>query len=44
VDPQPAPEPQIEWGPPVEWGTGSSDWGFPEPAGDDYPEVPQPGD
>jgi hypothetical protein len=44
VDPQPSPEPQIEWGPPVEWGTGSSDWGFPEPSGDDYPEVPQPGD
>ena len=43
-EPQRAPEPQAEWGPPVEWGTGSSDWGFPEPSGDDFPEVPQPGD
>ena len=52
---QPAAEqPQaspVEWGPPVEWGTGSSDWGFPEPPdqsqalGDDnLPEPPQPGD
>lgn len=38
--------PDVEWGPPVEWGTGSSDWGFPEPppAPDDSPEAPQPGD
>jgi hypothetical protein len=33
-----------EWGPPVEWGTGSSDWGFPEPPPDDSPETPEPGD
>jgi hypothetical protein len=36
--------PDVEWGPPVEWGTGSADWGFPEPPPDDSPEVPQPGD
>lgn len=36
--------PHVEWGPPVEWGTGSSDWGFPELPPDDSPEVPQPGD
>ena len=36
--------PEAEWGPPVEWGTGSSDWGFPEPAPDNSPEVPPPGD
>jgi hypothetical protein len=35
----------VEWGPPVEWGTGSSDWGFPEPPpSDDLPDPPQPGD
>jgi hypothetical protein len=49
--PQPAAEesqaPSVEWGPPVEWGTGSSDWGFPEPPDqgeDNLPEPPQPGD
>ena len=48
--PTPAPAepavPEAEWGPPVEWGTGTSDWGFPEPpqAPDDAPEAPQPGD
>jgi len=38
--------PEVEWGPPVEWGAGSSGWGFPEPqaAPDDSPEPPQPGD
>lgn len=48
ASPPPAPTepevPDVEWGPPVEWGTGSSDWGFPEPPPDDSPEVPQPGD
>lgn len=33
---QPPAEPDseisgVEWGPAVEWGTGSGDWGFPEP-------------
>jgi len=42
--PQLAPEEQVEWGPPVEWGTGVSDWGFAEPPSTDEPEVPQPGD
>jgi hypothetical protein len=49
--PQPAAEESqassAEWGPPVEWGTGSSDWGFPEPPDqgeDNLPEPPQPGD
>ena len=45
--PQPPPaEPSpSEWGPPVEWGTGSGDWGFPEPPEvDESPEIPQPGD
>lgn len=49
----PQPEPaadeaqisKVEWGPPVEWGTGKSDWGFPEPPlTDDLPDPPQPGD
>jgi hypothetical protein len=43
----PAEESQIssvEWGPPVEWGTGSSDWGFPEPPREDPPEAPEPRD
>ncbi len=26
-----SPEQPAEWGPPVEWGTGGGDWGFPEP-------------
>jgi hypothetical protein len=39
----------VEWGAPVEWGTGSSDWGFPEPepgpdAGENAPDPPQPAD
>jgi hypothetical protein len=53
-NPQPAPpqgEPpteesqisSVEWGPPVEWGTGSSGWGFPDPP-DDNAEAPQPTD
>jgi hypothetical protein len=36
--------PEVEWGQPVEWGTGTSDWGFPEPPLDEAPDVPQPGD
>ena len=43
----PAEESQIsnvEWGPPVEWGTGSSDWGFPEPPQADSPDAPEPRD
>jgi hypothetical protein len=45
--PPPAEESQItnvEWGPPVEWGTGSSDWGFPEPPPDDSTDAPEPRD
>jgi hypothetical protein len=34
----------VEWGPPVEWGTGSSDWGFPEPPADDSIDAPEPRD
>lgn len=47
--PQPPAEesqaPDVEWGQPVEWGTGSGDWGFPEPPAEDEnpPEPPQPG-
>ena len=50
--PQPSPPPaeesqvsNVEWGEPVEWGTGSGDWGFPEPPaeGDDPQEPPQSG-
>jgi len=55
AEPPPAnPQPQasgeesevsnVEWGPPVEWGTGSSDWGFPEPPPDDPTEAPKPRD
>lgn len=55
VGPQPAqsqPEPpaeesqisNVEWGPPVEWGTGSSEWGFPEPPQEDWPDPPEPRD
>ncbi|HKW58950.1 MAG TPA: hypothetical protein VJR46_04260 [Candidatus Dormibacteraeota bacterium] len=40
----PQPEPPVEWGSPVEWGTGKSEWGFPEPPAQDEPEIPQPGD
>ena len=43
----PAEESQIsnvEWGPPVEWGTGSGDWGFPEPPPDDSTDAPEPRD
>ena len=39
-----APETPVEWGPPVEWGTGKSEWGFAEPPSGDEPEIPQPGD
>ncbi|HET9783164.1 MAG TPA: hypothetical protein VFR33_15465 [Candidatus Dormibacteraeota bacterium] len=40
-----SPMTSVEWGPPVEWGTGTSDWGFPEPPlTDDLPDPPQPGD
>lgn len=45
--PPPQTEPQMpeaDWGQPVEWGTGSADWGFPEPPPDDNPEPPPPGD
>jgi hypothetical protein len=38
------PETPTEWGPPVEWGTGKSEWGFTEPDSSDEPELPQPGD
>jgi hypothetical protein len=34
----------VEWGPPVEWGTGSSDWGFPEPPAADSTDAPEPRD
>jgi len=34
----------VEWGPPVEWGTGSGDWGFPEPPPDDSTDAPEPRD
>lgn len=36
--------PEADWGPPVEWGTGSGDWGFPEPPPEDNPEAPPPAD
>ena len=48
---QPAPPPpaepdseisNVEWGPAVDWGTGSGDWGFPEPPAVDDPEGPPP--
>ena len=46
--PQPAAEEaeisNVEWGPPVEWGTGSSDWGFPEPPPEDPAGAPEPRD
>ena len=54
--PPPAPEgstpppppgqqvPEVEWGDPVEWGTGASDWGFPEPPEDDNPDASPPAD
>jgi hypothetical protein len=44
--PRPAepPVPDVEWGDTAEWGTGTSDWGFPEPPADDNPESPQPAD
>ena len=45
--PPPAEESQIsnvQWGPPVEWGTGSGDWGFPEPPPDDSTDAPEPRD
>lgn len=41
----PPPQPPQAEPPPVEWGTGSGDWGFPEPPQvDDSPDIPQPGD
>lgn len=35
-----------EWGPPVEWGTDSKDWGIADPprVDEDLPDPPQPGD
>ncbi len=43
--PAEAEVPEAEWGPPVEWGTGSSDWGFPEPPPEDETlEPPAPRD
>jgi hypothetical protein len=46
--PPPSPEESqisnVEWGPPVDWGTGSSDWGFPEPPHDDSTDAPEPRD
>lgn len=42
--PPPVSAPAVEWGAPVEWGTGRSEWGIPEPPSPDEPEVPQPGD
>lgn len=47
--PPPAPsvavEPQVEWGPPVEWGTGSGGWGMPEPPPQqEEPPEPSPRD
>ena len=44
VAPAEPPAPEADWGPPVEWGTGSGDWGFPEPPPDDNPEAPPPAD
>ena len=48
---EPAPPPAaeagqepVEWGPPVEWGTGTSEWGIPEPPQQDEPKTPRPGD
>jgi hypothetical protein len=43
VPPPTAAEP-VEWGAPVEWGTGKSEWGIPEPPPQDEPEAPPPGD
>lgn len=45
--PPPPPEPSVpdvEWGDTTEWGSGTADWGFPEPPQDDNPEAPQPPD
>ena len=36
--------PAVEWGDTAEWGSATSDWGFPEPPPDDNPESPQPAD
>ena len=44
AEPAEPPAPEADWGPPVEWGTGSGDWGFPEPPPDDNPEAPPPTD
>lgn len=35
---------EVEWGPPVEWGTGSGDWGFPEPPPTDDSDAGDPRD
>ena len=43
--PPQAEPPAAESGPPVEWGTGRGDWGFPEPPEvDESADIPQPGD
>jgi hypothetical protein len=48
LQPQPPAEEsqisKVEWGPPVEWGTGSADWGFPEPPQDDSTDAAEPRD
>jgi len=39
------PEHSVEWGAPVEWGTGGGGWGIPEPPEqDETPEAPPPAD
>jgi hypothetical protein len=47
-EPSAASEPElsaVEWGPPVEWGTGNPDWGYPElGAPEEPPELPEHGD
>src|SRR5690348_15614668 len=43
--PQPPPEQPVEWGPPVEWGTGGGGWGIEEPPDQgESPEAPPPAD
>ena len=42
--PEESPE-SVEWGAPVEWGTGTGGWGIPEPPEEDEtPEAPPPAD
>ncbi len=39
------PEHPVDWGPPVEWGTGGGGWGISEPPeSDEMPEAPPPAD